>query len=442
MGSKKFDGKGDGKQMIIKGRMQTITWILLFGSIILVSCNNEATPHDEHITNQEEHQMEHENGDQDQEQTPDMNEEFAKPPENFNEQASENLTYLQTKNVTRLGTEDPIDLSILVSQTIWPSTHEQNQPGTVILVPNDNWQIALASTNLIHHPNDGPVFFIKSNSIPDSVLNEINRLQPKGNSEGVEIMIMGEVSENVLTQLNDFKVQHLEETEPAAFARDIDRTYSNLTNDVPNQVIIGSMEEEDKLYTMIAANWIAHMAEPLLYVSSDNIPEATIEALEERNDEVQMYLLGPNTVISDEVANQLEEFGSIVRINGDTPTQTAIEFAKFKDKETNFGWGITGPGHGISFISTETQDLAIIAAPFSHLGKHAPLLWLENGELTNELYEYLALLKPTFEIEPTEGPYNHAFIMGSVNNISFQVQGIIDEKLEIVAAGGKGHGDH
>ncbi|GAJ41435.1 hypothetical protein GCA01S_070_00020 [Parageobacillus caldoxylosilyticus NBRC 107762] len=42
------------------------------------------------------------------------------------------------------------------------------------------------------------------------------------------------------------------------------------------------------------------------------------------------------------------------------------------------------------------------------------------------------------------GPYNHnhGFLSERVNSISYQTQGIIDEKLEIILATGKGHGGH
>ncbi len=87
--------------------------------------------------------------------------EFAKPPNSFNRLASQNIMITATKNVTRINTDDPIELSVMVSQTVWPATHKENQPGGIILVPVESWQIALASVDLIHHPNNGPVLFTK-----------------------------------------------------------------------------------------------------------------------------------------------------------------------------------------------------------------------------------------------------------------------------------------
>ena len=129
----------------------------------------------------------------------------------------------------------------------------------------------------------------------------------------------------------------------------------------------------------------------------------------------------------------------MTRIGGDTPVTNAIAFAKFKDQETGFGWGITEPGHGLALVSTETPELAQSAGPFAHKGKHGPMIFLNNGQPTKELYQFLAMIKPTFKSDPTTGPYNHAFLLGSFNEVPYRTQGIIDEKLEIVKAGGMQH---
>ncbi|WP_425272982.1 cell wall-binding repeat-containing protein [Parageobacillus thermantarcticus] len=365
--------------------------------------------------------------------------EFAKPPSSFNRLANQHIMITATKNVTRINTDDPIELSVKVSQTVWPATHKENQPGGVILVPVENWQIALASVDFIHHPNNGPVLFTKDQKIPDAVIKEINRLQPLGTADGTQIMVMGNLKKSELNKLKNFKLKQISETDPAAFAKEIDRFYSDIAGKTPQGVIIGSLEEKAKLYTLIAANWIAHMEEPLLYVTENDIPQPTKVALQQRKGKANIYLLGPESVISKKVENELKSFGSVVRIAGETPVQQSVSFAAYKDEKTKFGWGLNDPGHGVSFISTKTPELAIAAAPFSHLGKHAPLIWLENGTLTKDVYAFLARLKPTFTDDPTAGPYNHAFLSGTFRSISYQTQGIIDEKLEIVPATGKGH---
>ncbi|QOY38484.1 cell wall-binding repeat-containing protein [Anaerobacillus isosaccharinicus] len=352
------------------------------------------------------------------------------------------LLHLNTKNVTRLNSNDPFEVSVLTSQTIWPATHNANQPGTIMLAPLEEWQLSLASLNLVHHPNDGPLLFTSEGIIPDLILNEIKRLNPKGNISGTQIMVLGKLNEGELDKLNDFEVLTIAEENPAAFANEIDEFYSNLINEVPESVIIGSLDEKAKEFTIIAGSWITHMNESLLYVSETEIPAETISALEKRAGNASIYVVGPESVISNEVLNQLGQYGEVTRISGETPAQMAIEFAKFRDPKTNFGWGITSPGHGIVMVSTTIPELAITSAPFAHLGKHAPMVWLEDGKFNEEMHEYLAMLKPMFDKEPTEGPYNHGYLIGNEALVSYRVQGIIDEMLEIVPSDGGGHGDH
>ena len=366
----------------------------------------------------------------------------AMAPKEMNANASSNLLTTSLKNITRLNTNNPVQMAVLASQTIWPATHKENQPGAVILVPANQWQLGIASADLIHHPNNGPILFINKESIPEATLQEIKRLNPLGTKDGTQIMVMGDVESSVLDQLKEYKVKQIKETDPATFAKDVDKEYADITGKYPDSVIIGSSEEEGRLYTTPAVNWIAHMPEPLLYVGKDKVSEATIEALKARKGKANIYVLGPEKIISKEVEKQLEKYGKVTRISGETPTENSIAFAKFKDEKTKFGWGFIKPGHGVSFVSTETPDLAIAGAPFSHMGKHAPVLLLDKGKVSQPVYDLLATIQPKFKDDPTLGPYNHGFVLGNTENISFETQGILDERLEIVQENGEGHGGH
>ncbi|KAA0761298.1 cell wall-binding repeat-containing protein [Bacillus sp. SH5-2] len=370
-----------------------------------------------------------------------MNQEVTAPKE-LNKGASNDLLTTSLKNVTRLNTNDPLQMAVLTSQTIWPATHKENQPGAVILVPVSEWQLGIASADLIHHPNNGPILFIEKEKVPEMTLKEIKRLNPLGTKDGTQIMVMGDVGVSTLEQLKDYKVKQIKETDSATFAKDVDKEYADITGSYPNSVIIGSSEEEGRLYTIPAANWISHMPEPLLYVEKNKVPDSTIEALKMRKDKANIYVLGPEKIISKEVEKELSKYGKVTRISGETPTENSIAFAKFKDEKTKFGWGFTKPGHGVSFVSNKTPELAIAGAPFSHMGKHAPVILLEEGKVSQPVYDFLATIQPKFKDDPTLGPYNHSFLLGSTSDISFETQGILDERLEIVQESGQGHGGH
>lgn len=452
------------ERMKIMKKATFLASALLGASIFVAGCSEEThTDHepameqemDENMNEEMEHEeVDHGDMDHDQMDSDDSTEDahqshnnqgektdYAEGPHSFNEAATEQLLVSSTKNITRLNEDNPITLSIHVSQMIWPSTHEENQPGTVILAPANNWQYSLAALTLVHHPNDGPILYYDE-EINDDVLNELNRLNPKGNNEGIEVLAVGELSESERSKLTAFEVKTINENNPAAFAKMVEEEFSKTIDTVEDAVIIGSMEDSAKEYTLTAANWISHMNESLLYVNSDTIPEETKEALAQREGSAQIYVLGPEEIINQSVVSELEEYGDVVRIEGENAVSQSIEMASFKDTDTGFGWGITEPGHGLVFASTASPELAIAAAPFAHLGKHAPMIWLDEGELTQDLYNYLAQVKPEFQEDPTEGPYNHGYLLGTFDTISFNTQGILDEKLEIVSADGDGHGQH
>lgn len=386
--------------------------------------NNEMNEHGDHMEGNDEARETFE-------------EEAAQLPESWNENAGDGLQVDSTKNITRLSGDGVEEMSVVSSQTIWPATHEANQPGTVILADEDEWQHALAALTLVHHPNDGPLLLMED-GLTEELVSEIERLSPLGNDDGIEVLVAADLSAEEEEMLEAFETDNVYEEDPAQFAKEIEESFADTIGELPESVIIGSMEEEHQTSSLIAGSWIAHMNESLLYVNEE-IPDATMEALEAREGDANIYLLGNDEAISSEVEEELAELGSVVRIEGDTPAELSIAFAEYQDD--SFGWGIDEPGHGLVFASVNEPELALPAMPLAHLGKHAPIIWMEE-ELEQPHADYLAQLKPSFEEVPMEGPYNHGYVIGGEEIVSFQTQGAIDALLEIEQLDGEGHGGH
>jgi hypothetical protein len=359
--------------------------------------------------------------------------------------ANVTMPWVGTKNTTRINTSDPAEAAVLVSRTLWAARTDSNTPSSVVLTDVSNWQIAAVSTDLIHHPSNGPVLFFDKEAVPTATLDELKRLNPKGaeGNEGIQLVIVGPVAASVEEQLKslNMKIDKVEGDEPAAVARAIDAYYEKVSGELPQSVIVGSMDSPE--YTLPAVNWIAHMPEPLLYVKKDEIPVPTVEALKERGGKATIYILGPKSAVSAKVEDELKTYGTVTRISGDDPYENAIAFAKFKDTSNDFGWGITTPGHNFSFLTSDNPMLAIAAAPFSHLGKHAPLLYVDKKGMPDSVMGYLMEVQPKFVVSPAEGPYNHAWLTGGEAGISEKVQSEIDDMLEISpASGGNPHAGH
>ncbi|WP_243767560.1 cell wall-binding repeat-containing protein [Paenibacillus agricola] len=358
--------------------------------------------------------------------------------------ATSNVPWIASKNTTRINTSDPIEAAVLVSKTLWMATSDENRPGGVILADPNNWQTTLVSADLIHHPNNGPILFANKDGIPEATLNELKRLKPKGvdMNNGVQVIIVGDFDQKVEDQVKEvgLKLDKITGGNAAAIAKQVDAYYTKVAQENPPSVIVGSMDSQE--FTMPALNWIAHMPEPLLYVKKDEVPQETADALKTRGGKANIYIIGPETVVSASTEQQLGQFGRVVRIAGNDAYENAIAFAKYKDLATDFGWGITTPGHNFSFVNKNSPALALAAAPFSHLGKHAPLLWTDKDKMPDSVMAYLMSVEPKYKKAPTEGPYNHAWLTGSEDVLTAVEQGEIDSMLEIVSESGEGHGAH
>ncbi|MVP01117.1 cell wall-binding repeat-containing protein [Paenibacillus lutrae] len=352
--------------------------------------------------------------------------------------------WIASKNTTRINSGDPYEAAVLVSRTLWMATSGDNRPGGVILTDFEDWQTSLVSANLIHHPNNGPRLFVNKDGIPEVTLSELKRLQPTGvkSNGGVQVMVVGKVAAKVDEQLKELglKTEKIEGGTPEAVAKSVDAYYTKVAKETSPSVIIGSKESPE--YTVPAVNWISHMPEPLLYVGKDEVPQETMDALKTRGGKANIYILGPESVVSASVEKKLGEQGKVVRIAGQDPYENAIAFAKYKDPATGFGWGITTPGHNFSFVNKTQTGLALAAAPFSHLGKHAPLLLTDQDKMPKSVMDYVMSVQPKYDKSPVEGPFNHAWLTGSGDTLTSGAQGEIDSMLEITSKSGGGHGGH
>jgi hypothetical protein len=141
-------------------------------------------------------------------------------------------------------------------------------------------------------------------------------------------------------------------------------------------------------------------------------------------------VLGPSSVISDEVLEQLGELGTTRRISGPEPVANAIAFARFSDGR--FGWNAVDPGHGLVFASTQRVADAPAAAGLSGAGTYGPLLLVtEANALPRPVQDYLLDIQPGYDDDPVRGVYNHGWIVGDETAISVDVQSRIDALLEI-----------
>ena len=91
-------------------------------------------------------------------------------------------------------------------------------------------------------------------------------------------------------------------------------------------------------------------------------------------------MLGPEKVISDAVVDDLRKLGRVTRIEGPNPVENSIEFARYEDGRSDFGWGVTVPGHNFTVANASRPLDAAASAALATKGVFAPLLLTDQAK--------------------------------------------------------------
>jgi hypothetical protein len=329
-----------------------------------------------------------------------------------------------TKNTTRVGGADVTADAAGAALAMYPSTQRALRPKVVTLVDAGDWQAAVSAAQLLADPLGAPVLFTDGDEIPAATSAALERLAPVGAAGAGRVQV---VRVGTPAKPEGLRDTNLEGSSPAALARAVDRLHADAAGGPSEAVIVASTEEPG--YAMPAAAWAAKSGDPVLWVSRNDVPEATRAAIAAHG-RPKIYVLGPEAVISAAVEERLAGLGEVRRIAGPDPVRTSIAFARFSDG--GFGWNVVDPGHGLLFASIKRPADAAAAAAMATSGKYGPLLVVPDPRsLPRAIREYLLDIQPGYEADPVRGVYNHGWLMGDESAISLDVQARIDALLEI-----------
>ena len=338
-----------------------------------------------------------------------------------------------TRNTTRVAGADPVADAAGVALATFPSTGGLEGPAAVSLVDVADWPAAIAAASLSAQPVSAPVLFSEAGEVPDLTASAISALAPEGSADTADRQLfrVGETAEVEGLRSLDAAGQN-----PAQVASSVERLRTRLTGRKPDHLLIASADEP--AFAMPAAGWAARSGDPVLFAQADSVPQPTLDAIK-RNEDVPVYVLGPESAISKKAFEQIEKAGGgATRIAGQDPVENAIAFARFSDG--TFGWDINDPGHGFVLANVERPSDAGAAAPLSGSGTWGPLLLTDSAErLPSALRGYLLDLKPGYVDDPTRAVYNHVWVIGDQAAISVGIQAQVDELAEVVeVASGSG----
>jgi hypothetical protein len=331
-----------------------------------------------------------------------------------------------TRNTTRVSGSDPAADAAGVASAIFPSSSLETRPPAVVLVDKDDWQGTIAAGALVAAPLRAPILLSDGGGLPAVSSETLDRLKPKGAqlASGAQAILVGDKP----GPPKGLKAARIRGGDPYTVAVAIDKFTSVARGKPTGDVVVASGEKPE--FSMPAGAWAARSGDPVLFTKKDTLPPQTAAALKQHQ-KPHIFLLGPTTVVSVAVEKQLAKLGRVTRIQSIDPVQNAIEFAKFK--KGAFGWGANVPGQNLTIANLTRPADAAAAAGFGGNGIFAPLLLTNGPSLPRNLESYLLDIQPGFANgDPSQGVYNHVWILGGGDSISAASQDRIDAASALI----------
>ena len=351
-------------------------------------------------------------------------------PSSNDTEADEKLGFpsTATKNTIRVGGGDAAADAAGVASAVFPGTSDSTRPTAVVLVDKDDWQAGVTGAALMANPIGAPLLVSDGEELSEVSKDTLERLDPKGSdlSKDAQVIRIGDAP----ARPDGYKTAVIEGKDPYERAAAIDRFFSAAKGKPSTSVVVASGERAE--FAMPAAAWAARSGDSVLLTREDELPPETRKALAE-HEKPDIYVLGPADVISEKVVTELKKLGKVVRIEGDTAVETAIEFARFDAGRSDFGWGIEVPGYNFTLANTARPLDAAASAALATKGVFAPLLLTDTADsLPKPLEIYLLSVQPGFEDDPGQAVYNRVWILGDETQVSVATQARLDQVTELI----------
>ena len=347
------------------------------------------------------------------------------------EQAAEKLGFpsTATRNTIRVGGSDAVADAGGVAGALYPATGDSDRPTAVVLVDQDDWATAIAASVLVGRPIGAPILFTDGAQMPAVTQDVLDRLKPKGSDLSKDAQVI-RVGPDVARPAG-YKTALIEGDDEFERAAAIDRFFSAARAKPSGDVVLFSADSAE--FAMPAAAWAARSGDAALPVKENSIPAPIAKALREHS-RPNVFVLGPESAISEQVVTQLKEqklARNVRRIDGPNPVENAIAFARYE--KGDFGWGVVVPGYNFSLASTDRPADAAAAAALATRGVFAPLLLTDDAaKLPPKLEEYFLSVQPGYEDDPAQAVYNRAWVLGDDKAVSVDQQAQVDQLTELI----------
>lgn len=328
----------------------------------------------------------------------------------------------------RLAGETYLRTAVAYSQAIYAAAQDNDRPGAVILIRDDDPAVAIASNRLMHFPVNAPMLFVTEGGtdLPEETKQELERLGPEGvmMDNNVQVYLVGDIAPAVNEEVEavGLHTRQIYADNPVDYAEVLDEFLAVLDGNHSDEILVAHLDALEFAYA--GANWNSHMGKGWAFVSDEGVPEATRRMLSRRAPGYPyIYVFAPPSVVDEDVMAELSRYGHVQRIPGQTPQEMAVRWAGYKDLGQQFGWwfgesqrsvgwGYAEPGHNLIVATPNDWRVIVPSGVLSHMGKHAMLLLTEeDGSLPEVMRGYLEILQPTFT-HPSQQTFTYAWFLG------------------------------
>jgi hypothetical protein len=332
-----------------------------------------------------------------------------------------------TRNTVRVGGDDSASTAAGVASALFPATGDADRPSAIALVDQDDWSSGIAASVLVGSPIGAPILLADGDQLPEVTKDTLERLEPKGSelAKNAQVIRIG----SDVARPAGLRTAVIEGGNQYELAASIDRFVSAARGKPSGDVVVYSGDKPE--YAMPAAAWGARSGDAALPVPRNSVPKPIASALKD-HERPNIFVLGPESVISKKAFDQLGKLGrSVRRIEGPSPVENAIAFARYR--KGDFGWGVVVPGYNFAIANLARPLDAAAGAALGTNGVFAPLLLTDDAaRLPEPLDSYLLSVQPGYEDSPSDAVYNHVWILGDDKAVSVPEQARIDEITELV----------
>lgn len=334
-------------------------------------------------------------------------------------------------NVVRIPGVSTTDVAAAGLLTAYPpDDDEEEEPSGWVMFTKGDWTAAANAAQFAAAPVNAGLLPIERDFLPPAAVDLLDRINPAGfpNGRGLKVLVLGRVGEEVAAAIEEAKLDLARILQPTAaeVALELAPFRGGWAEAYSDSIVVVSSDKAARDYAFPAMAWSAYSGDTIAFVEGGSVPSATKRIVGEREklrlQPPTIYLVGPESVIPESVADELSGFGEVKRIAGETAVETAIAVARYQDKETAFGWGAKKGPANILLANRQEPGDAIGALSLAAAGPQAPLL-LNDGakKLSPAVAEYLK------ELRNRDG--NQGYLFGDQESLSSPLLADVDRLL-------------